>query len=47
MGGIRLERATKVYANGVTAVEAVSLTIADGEFMVLVGPSAESRRCSG
>src|ERR1700704_5589155 len=39
MGGIRLDGATKVYANGVTAVEAVSLTIRDGEFMVLVGPS--------
>jgi multiple sugar transport system ATP-binding protein len=39
MGGIRLDRATKVYANGVTAVDAVSLAIADGEFMVLVGPS--------
>jgi multiple sugar transport system ATP-binding protein len=39
MGGIRLDRATKVYPNGVTAVDAVSLTIADGEFMVLVGPS--------
>src|SRR5438105_4627154 len=39
MGGIRLDGATKVYVNGVTAVDAVSLTIADGEFMVLVGPS--------
>ena len=39
MGGIRLEGATKVYPNGVTAVAAVSLTIPDGEFMVLVGPS--------
>jgi multiple sugar transport system ATP-binding protein len=39
MGGIRLDAATKVYANGVRAVDAVSLTIHDGEFMVLVGPS--------
>ena len=39
MGGIRLDGATKVYPNGVTAVEAVSLEIPDGEFMVLVGPS--------
>jgi multiple sugar transport system ATP-binding protein len=39
VGGIRLDGATKVYPNGVTAVEAVSLTIPDGEFMVLVGPS--------
>ena len=39
MGGIRLDAATKVFPNGVTAVDAVSLTIRDGEFMVLVGPS--------
>ena len=39
MGGIRLESATKIYPNGVRAVDAVSLEIRDGEFMVLVGPS--------
>jgi multiple sugar transport system ATP-binding protein len=39
MSGIRLDAATKVYANGVVAVDSVSLTIPDGEFMVLVGPS--------
>ena len=39
MGGIRLDGATKVYPNGVRAVDAVDLTISDGEFMVLVGPS--------
>ena len=39
MGEIRLDVATKVYANGVRAVDAVELTIEDGEFMVLVGPS--------
>jgi multiple sugar transport system ATP-binding protein len=39
MGGIRLEQATKVYPNGVTALDAVTLDIRDGEFMVLVGPS--------
>ena len=39
MGEIRLDAATKVYANGVRAVDSVELTIADGEFMVLVGPS--------
>jgi multiple sugar transport system ATP-binding protein len=39
MGGIRLDGATKIYANGVRAVDAVHLSIADGEFMVLVGPS--------
>ncbi len=39
MAGIRLERATKIYANGVTALDAMTLDIHDGEFMVLVGPS--------
>jgi multiple sugar transport system ATP-binding protein len=36
---IRLERVNKVYAGGVKAVDDVDLTIASGEFMVLVGPS--------
>ena len=36
---IQLERITKVYSGDVTAVDDVSLTIGDGEFMVLVGPS--------
>ncbi len=39
MAGIRLEEATKVYPNGVTALDAMTLDINDGEFMVLVGPS--------
>jgi multiple sugar transport system ATP-binding protein len=39
MSDITLERLTKVYAGGVTAVDDVSLQIGDGEFMVLVGPS--------
>ncbi len=39
MSGIRLDAATKVYANAVVAVNEVSLDIPDGEFMVLVGPS--------
>jgi multiple sugar transport system ATP-binding protein len=37
--GIELERITKVFDGTVTAVNDVSLTVADGEFMVLVGPS--------
>ncbi len=37
--GIRLESVSKVYANGVRAVDEVSLEIGDGEFIVLVGPS--------
>ena len=39
MAGIELEHVTKRFAGGVVAVDDVSLTIADGEFMVLVGPS--------
>jgi len=36
---IDLDRVTKVYGNGFVAVRDVSLTIGDGEFIVLVGPS--------
>jgi multiple sugar transport system ATP-binding protein len=39
MSGIRLDEVTKVYPNGVKAVDAVSLDIREGEFVVLVGPS--------
>ena len=39
MAQIELERLTKTFAGGVTAVDDVSLTIGDGEFVVLVGPS--------
>src|SRR4051794_12091797 len=39
MGEIVLDQVTKEFAGGVRAVDDVSLTIADGEFMVLVGPS--------
>jgi putative spermidine/putrescine transport system ATP-binding protein len=37
--GIRLERVTKVYDNGVKAVDAISLAIREGEFFSLLGPS--------
>jgi multiple sugar transport system ATP-binding protein len=36
---IELEHVTKQFAGGVRAVDDVTLTIDDGEFMVLVGPS--------
>jgi len=36
---IQLEEVTKVFAGGVRAVDEISLTVPDGEFMVLVGPS--------
>jgi multiple sugar transport system ATP-binding protein len=39
MSGIRLDEITKVYPNGVLAVNEVSLDINEGEFVVLVGPS--------
>jgi multiple sugar transport system ATP-binding protein len=39
VSGIQLDEVTKVYPNGVLAVDAVSLDIHDGEFVVLVGPS--------
>src|SRR5947199_6404022 len=39
MAAIELENVTKEFAGGVVAVDDVSLTIADGEFLVLVGPS--------
>jgi putative spermidine/putrescine transport system ATP-binding protein len=36
---IRLERVTKVFDNGVTAVDGISLAIREGEFFSLLGPS--------
>jgi multiple sugar transport system ATP-binding protein len=39
MGGIVLDRVSKVFPGGVVAVDDVELSIGDGEFMVLVGPS--------
>ena len=39
MGEIGLENVTKEFAGGVRAVDDVTLTIGEGEFMVLVGPS--------
>jgi multiple sugar transport system ATP-binding protein len=39
MSGITLDSVTKVYGNGVKAVDAVDLEINEGEFVVLVGPS--------
>jgi len=39
MAAIEIDHVTKVFDNDVVAVDDVSLTIADGEFLVLVGPS--------
>ena len=39
MAGIELDHVTKSFAGDVLAVDDVSLTIEEGEFLVLVGPS--------
>jgi multiple sugar transport system ATP-binding protein len=39
MAEIRLDKVRKVFAGDVVAVNDLSLTIADGEFLVLLGPS--------
>jgi multiple sugar transport system ATP-binding protein len=39
MAAVRLDHVSKVFAGGVTAVDDVSLTVEEGDFMVLVGPS--------
>jgi multiple sugar transport system ATP-binding protein len=39
VAGVALERVSKVYVDGTIAVDDLSLTIRDGEFLVLVGPS--------
>jgi ABC-type Fe3+/spermidine/putrescine transport system ATPase subunit len=37
--GIEISSLTKVFPNGVTALDALDLTIGDGEFFALLGPS--------
>ena len=39
MAGVEFEQMSKVYPDGTKAVNALTLEIGDGEFMVLVGPS--------
>ena len=39
MAAITLDRVSKRFDDGTTAVNGVSLSIADGEFFILVGPS--------
>ncbi len=39
MAEIVLDRVTKSYPDGAMAVQELSLTIAEGEFIILVGPS--------
>src|SRR6195952_2782099 len=38
MAEIQMQHITKVYGDGFPAVNDVSLDVADGEFMILVGP---------
>jgi putative ABC transport system ATP-binding protein len=40
---LRVERATKTYPGGVTALDAVSLTIEPGELVAIVGPSGSGK----
>ena len=48
MAEITLNNVSKRYPDGTIAVDRVNLDIADGEFVILVGPSGcGSRRCSG
>jgi len=47
MAEIVLDHVTKRFPDGALAVDDVNLTIADGEFVILVGhPAAVSRRPS-
>src|SRR5437660_1657564 len=39
VGEVQLERVTKTYASGITAVNDLDLAVHDGELMVLMGPS--------
>jgi ABC-type sugar transport system ATPase subunit len=39
MASVKLTGITKHYAGGAAVLHGVDLTIADGEFVVLVGPS--------
>jgi ABC-type sugar transport system ATPase subunit len=39
MARVAFEGASKVYGDGTRALDRLDLTVEDGEFMVLVGPS--------
>ena len=39
MAQVQFKKLEKVYSNGFKAVHSIDLTIQDGEFLVIVGPS--------
>jgi ABC-type sugar transport system ATPase subunit len=39
MAAIEFDHVTKQFPDGTVAVDAIELTVADGEFMIFVGPS--------
>ena len=43
MAEVLLEQVGKTYGSDIRAVETMDLSIGDGEFLVLVGPSSASR----
>ena len=44
---VEILSAEKVFANGTRALAPINLSIADGEFLTLIGPSGAARaRCS-
>ena len=43
---IRLKDVEKTYENGTEALQGISFTIEDGEFVFLVGPTGRSPICA-
>ena len=43
MAQVHIDKVSKVYSGSARAVDNVAIDIADGEFIVLVGPSGASQ----